>query len=92
MSSTQTTPRPATTTGVPARDLRGFWRVLFAVLAPVAPLAAMLGALIQPWKYSAEPKDMIASIAANPGAQRIATVPERGRVCGCHVRAAARTQ
>jgi hypothetical protein len=73
MSSTQTTPRPATTTGVPVRDLRGFWRILFAVLAPLAPLAAMLGALIQPWKYSAEPKDMIASIAANPGAQRIAT-------------------
>lgn len=72
MSSIATTVEPMSSDGVPARDTRGFWRLLLAVLAPIAPLAAVFGAVIQPWKYSAEPGDLIASIAAHPGAERTA--------------------
>ena len=67
MSSSQLTSHTVPPTMAQARDLRGFWRVLFAVVAPIAPIAAMVADIVQTWKYNASPAGTVAQIAANPG-------------------------
>jgi len=69
MSTLHSTPDAATSQAAPPRDARSFWRILLAVAAPIGPVAAALADLIQPWKYSATPTDVVKQIAGHTGAE-----------------------
>jgi hypothetical protein len=49
----------------PLKDLRGFWRVLLAVVAPLPMLAMAVNYLLNPVEGDAEFEDMVTAIAAN---------------------------
>jgi hypothetical protein len=56
----------------PPRDARGFWRVLLAIVAPLAPLGTAAAILAQPYPVSADAAAALAGATAHPGAQQTA--------------------
>ncbi|WP_248960759.1 proton-conducting transporter transmembrane domain-containing protein [Sphaerisporangium perillae] len=50
----------------PLRDVRGFWRVLLAVVAPLPMIAKGVYYLLSPVEGGAEFKDTVAAFAAHP--------------------------
>jgi hypothetical protein len=67
MSHTETTSTPTGAGSVaPARDLRGFWRILLAVLAPVPMVAKGIFYLLFPADGGASFTDTVAAVTAHP--------------------------
>jgi hypothetical protein len=68
MSRTEAPPTPATTvTARPLRDVRGFWRVLLAVVAPLPMLAKAAYYLITPVAGGADFDTTVRAFAADKG-------------------------
>jgi hypothetical protein len=56
----------------PSRDTRTLWRVLLAVVAPLAGLALAVATLIAPYPIGDDGDAMLTGIAADPGAMQTA--------------------
>jgi hypothetical protein len=74
MSNTNTAavPHAPQDVGRPPRDTRTFWRVVLAVVAPLAPLALAVATLITPYSIGDDGDAMLSGIAADPGAMQTA--------------------
>ena len=75
MTTTNSGPAAHTAPHAPARpprDVRGFWRILLAIVAPLAPLGTAATILAQPYPISADPAAALAATAAHPGAEQAA--------------------
>ena len=67
MTTPGTTRSTATPIAGAAPDLRRFWRVLLAVVAPVPPLAIAASTLVAPYPMDGEFTDVLSGVAASPG-------------------------
>jgi hypothetical protein len=71
MSNTNTAaPHTLQDVGRPPPDARTFWRVVLAVIAPLAPLALAVATLITPYPVGEDGDAMLSGIAADPGAMQ----------------------
>ncbi len=65
--STSYMPEAAAQTDAPPRDLRGFWRVLLAVVAPIPGLALALSNGFNPSELGGSTRQTFEDFAAHPG-------------------------
>jgi hypothetical protein len=73
--STTNTPEPAGSLPAVARsspDVRGFWRILLAVVAPLPGIGIAVSSAIAPYSMESDIGDVLAGAAADTGAMRIA--------------------